>query len=189
MAACKIVIRDSRGEISRVIETDTGDPLAIRIAELEKEAGDLRAKLDDSEQLRVREVAQTAAQNDPLLAEIRQLQAEKIGTEMEITQFREAFARWRLNDTILIHEVNLGIARLREKLHTAERQLAAEADRASHLEHALIAAERQASQVESHLADLTMPANPYPPRRRKRRLSEAQLYGAVYRKVNAGAPA
>jgi hypothetical protein len=99
MSIVKIPVRDARGLITSVIETDSSDPLAQRVRELEAERDELQQRLDrecDDARNHLEEVSRRhealIAERDTEIARLREVRRASIITiNFEILKLREAY--------------------------------------------------------------------------------------------------
>ncbi len=175
MAATKLILRDSKGEISQIVEADSRDPLVRRISELEAENTKLQGRLTEelavSEQARLREVAYHKTESETLRQRL-----------VEAAQREQRHRDWCANlGPEITKKVNVEIAkiveaavspyRVRVALLEGERAIR-EGERAirdTEGESRIAGYKQTISRLESQIADLTMPVDPYPPPRRRRR--------------------
>ncbi len=170
MAATKLILRDSNGEISQIIEADSKDPLVRRISELEAETTKLRGRLTEelgaSEQARLREAAYLKNESATLQARL-----------VEASERDQRWRDWAANlGPEITKQVNVELAKIvdaavrpyRVRIALLEGERATQHAKLAQVERALSESQRRAGQLESRIADLTMPADPYPPRRRRR---------------------
>ncbi len=162
MASVKIPVRDERGLITRVIEADATDPLAQRIAELERENSELRTQLAEASQQSVQEVSRVREEQRAqvaMLIECRDHVYEDL--QQENAELHETVATMLGISTRAVENAN-GMAA-----------------------NAIMIAESAMGTDHDPYAD---PPRGWK-RRKKRRPTEAQLYAHAYREVNRGAPA
>jgi hypothetical protein len=167
VATVRIPIRDATGNIVKVIEADEKTDAALlgRINQLEAENAELLARLCGSEALTYK----------ALRGRIAHLEAEN------------ADVRGRLGETVAI---TAGL--MTESATLTGALVGALIESTSRAAHANRLAVLNASLVENlKMRESVLGPAPHdlPPRRRRKKLTEAQLYAQAYRRVNAGAPA
>ncbi len=164
MGLVRIPIRDASGDIVKVVEADEKTDAALlgRINQLEAERAELFARLSDGQPMKY----------EALRSRISQLETENADL-FEMMSDRESLCRALVSHTIKSTET---------VIESTER-----ANRLATINASLIANERAREANPGNFAGA--PHDSPPRRRRRKKLTEAQLYAREYRGVNAGAPA